>query len=618
MNATQENQKEKEVGILKTKSLRIHFEGGGGGGDMGGDDAENGRLVASTTTKSSGIGELETSKSTSSIGTLQLLVNANEEEVAAVVAPVINDGELRRTRQKELQARTPKARQEQSETTKKEQTTVGDDVGTTELVPGVNSKPTLQLHISLHSANDNSTAMSDNCISADQDEEQGNAPFAPNFAPKALPPNASALKRMRQRACGRIGYCIIMVATTIIIVASVLGATQYEAPPDPTLYPTISPSSSATPVMGLDSPSTHPTAAPTRSLDPLLDDLPAYTLASLKNSSTPQSKAMLWLQNHNNVTNLPEWRKKQLFALATFYFAYEGPNWAEPIRDGWMGYNVDECFWHSSYFGLLFEDWRQMKQITHDMKPCNANGEIQSLLLGGLGHAGHSPHIPSEISLLTSLSILALPSNNVTLLVDLLPIETLQQMPNLSILNLRKNNLSGTIPSEIGMLSNLHSLSLSSNALSGTIPTEIGMLQQIEVLNLHNNKLTGVIPTELGMMTNMIDLAIHSSPLTGIIPTELGDCTTLVQLSVFNTSLSGSIPQEVGLLVKNHNLARLLLHRNSKMTGTVPKALCFLDRPSCSTAETFFDYDVNEYASECKLEFGCTPLLCGCGCICSL
>ena len=80
-------------------------------------------------------------------------------------------------------------------------------------------------------------------------------------------------------------------------------------------------------------PTEIPSSAPTGTLDLLVEDLPDYTRESLKNGSSPQWKAYDWLLNHGNITRLPEWRKKQLFALATFYYAFEGPHWPQYIQD---------------------------------------------------------------------------------------------------------------------------------------------------------------------------------------------------------------------------------------------------------------------------------------------
>ena len=64
-------------------------------------------------------------------------------------------------------------------------------------------------------------------------------------------------------------------------------------------------------------------------------------------------------------------------------------------------------------------------------------------------------------------------------------------------LNLSDNQLTGSIPSEIGNLTNLTMLYLYSNQLTGEIPPEIGNLTNLTYLNLSFNQLTGIIPDEI-------------------------------------------------------------------------------------------------------------------------
>ena len=127
------------------------------------------------------------------------------------------------------------------------------------------------------------------------------------------------------------------------------------------------------------------------------------------------------------------------------------------------------------------------------------------------------------------------------------------------ILDLHNNQLSGSIPAELGQLANLEALALSNNQLSGRIPTELGQLANLEVLVLSNNQLSGRIPTELGQLANLHWLALFDNQLSGPIPPELGQLKPLSQLAIANNQFSGRIPAELGQLV---NLAGLFLHNN--------------------------------------------------------
>ena len=70
-------------------------------------------------------------------------------------------------------------------------------------------------------------------------------------------------------------------------------------------------------------------------------------------------------------------------------------------------------------------------------------------------------------------------------------------------INLEGNNLTGTIPAELGNLSHLTHLYLASNRLSGPIPPELGDLSNLSQLTLADNQLSGAIPSELGNLSNL-------------------------------------------------------------------------------------------------------------------
>ena len=79
-------------------------------------------------------------------------------------------------------------------------------------------------------------------------------------------------------------------------------------------------------------------------------------------------------------------------------------------------------------------------------------------------------------------------------------------------MNLSRNNLSGSIPERIGMLSLLESLDLSWNELSGVIPQSISNLPCLSTLNLSNYHLWGEIPTGSQLQT-LVDPSIYGNNL---------------------------------------------------------------------------------------------------------
>ncbi|MCH7670191.1 MAG: leucine-rich repeat domain-containing protein [Acidobacteria bacterium] len=59
------------------------------------------------------------------------------------------------------------------------------------------------------------------------------------------------------------------------------------------------------------------------------------------------------------------------------------------------------------------------------------------------------------------------------------------------------NQLSGSIPAELGNLTNLEFLFLGGNQLSGSIPAELGNLTNLDFLDLCGNQLSGAVPVTL-------------------------------------------------------------------------------------------------------------------------
>jgi len=107
-------------------------------------------------------------------------------------------------------------------------------------------------------------------------------------------------------------------------------------------------------------------------------------------------------------------------------------------------------------------------------------------------------------------------------------------------LDLYDNSLSGSLPSELGLLTDLQILRLASNALSGSLPSELGLLTDLQVLRFNHNTLSGNLPSELGLFENLQRLYLDSNSLVGSIPSELELLTSLQVLHFYDNSLIGT------------------------------------------------------------------------------
>jgi len=174
--------------------------------------------------------------------------------------------------------------------------------------------------------------------------------------------------------------------------------------------------------------------------------------------------------------------------------------------------------------------------------------------------------IPPELGSLTNLKALTLASNE---LGGTIP-SKLGSLTNLESLQLWNNQLSGPIPPALGNLTNLEWLSFGDNQLEGMIPSELSRLNNLSILELEDNKLSGTIPPELGNLTRLTWLALWGNQLEGVIPPELGNLTNLTHLNLSENQLSGTIPSELGNLIR---LEAWLSLDGNQLEGVIPSEL---------------------------------------------
>ncbi|CAN4095734.1 unnamed protein product [Withania somnifera] len=134
-------------------------------------------------------------------------------------------------------------------------------------------------------------------------------------------------------------------------------------------------------------------------------------------------------------------------------------------------------------------------------------------------------------------------------------------------INLDSLGLAGVLPSDLNQLSNLKSFSLRKNALSGTLPSFANMSNLAE-LYLDNNGFTSVPQDFLLGVTSLQTLSISEngklSPWQ--IPSYLTDSVNLGNVDASNASIFGVIPDFFGSFA---NLQDLRLSYNN-LTGSLP------------------------------------------------
>ena len=77
------------------------------------------------------------------------------------------------------------------------------------------------------------------------------------------------------------------------------------------------------------------------------------------------------------------------------------------------------------------------------------------------------------------------------------------------------NGITGTIPTEFGLLTHLSSLKFSQNHLRGTLPSELGNLQKVSLMAISRNGVSGSLATELARIASLEQLYVQNTWLTG-------------------------------------------------------------------------------------------------------
>ncbi|XP_072070884.1 probable LRR receptor-like serine/threonine-protein kinase At1g06840 isoform X2 [Arachis hypogaea] len=142
-------------------------------------------------------------------------------------------------------------------------------------------------------------------------------------------------------------------------------------------------------------------------------------------------------------------------------------------------------------------------------------------------------------------------------------------------LNFMWNNITGSIPREIGNITSLRLLLLNGNALSGNLPYELGNLQNLNRFQVDQNQLSGPIPPSFANLSSVKHIHMNNNSFSGQIPPKLSNLSNLLHLLLDTNNLSGYLPPEFSMLPQ----LRILQLDNNHFTGSrVPSSYANLSR----------------------------------------
>ncbi|KAH0886692.1 hypothetical protein HID58_062788, partial [Brassica napus] len=116
---------------------------------------------------------------------------------------------------------------------------------------------------------------------------------------------------------------------------------------------------------------------------------------------------------------------------------------------------------------------------------------------------------------------------------------------------------------------------ISGNRFEGQIPGSIGLLKTLIALNLSNNAFSGHIPLSLANATELESLDLSGNQLSGTIPIGLGSLSFLAFINVSHYQLKGEIPQGTQIIGQHKSS----FEGNAGLCGLPLQETCFAPPP---------------------------------------
>jgi hypothetical protein len=209
---------------------------------------------------------------------------------------------------------------------------------------------------------------------------------------------------------------------------------------------------------------------------------------------------------------------------------------------------------------------------------------VTELRLNGVGLRGTIPDVVFHLPYLRALAISHNPvdivlekvgnAQNLEVLLmsetEARSIEGIQNAPpTLTEFHAALNQITGTFPSNLELLSNLVILDVHGNQLTSKIPEGISNMISLRQLRASQNLFTGTLPTEIGLLGNLTDLELQGNSLSGVLPTELG-LLSMLQLLDLSMQLSDNKFAGPLLSFEANSMLRVLILSENVLAGTIP------------------------------------------------
>ncbi|KAE8694996.1 Leucine-rich repeat receptor-like protein kinase PXC2 [Hibiscus syriacus] len=198
--------------------------------------------------------------------------------------------------------------------------------------------------------------------------------------------------------------------------------------------------------------------------------------------------------------------------------------------------------------GLSDPNAKLQSWSSDDNDPCNWLGvkcdpttyRVTELHLDGLALSGH---VGRGLLRLQFLQILSLSKNNLTGTVN----SELSHIGSLRVIDLRENCLSGSIPDEFfAQCGSLRSVSFARNNLTGQLPGSLSSCSKLVEANFSSNRISGRLPSGIWYLRSLQSFDISGNLLEGEMPDGMSNLYDLRLIDLRNNRFSGRIPGDIG------------------------------------------------------------------------
>lgn len=305
---------------------------------------------------------------------------------------------------------------------------------------------------------------------------------------------------------------------------------------------------------------------------------------SLSNTASNQYHAAEWLAQLDE-RNLPVpspltlgtaegYRFGARYILALLWYALGGSTW--DVQIGFL-LELDACLWNS----LVPYGTATGTQLFRTGVYCDNNAFPMLLILESNNLKGT---LPTEIAMLTTLQYFDVGGNYIK--GELYP--EICNLNKLNFLGMANNGFAGSLPTCLSRMTDLAYLLLSNNQFSGQLP-DLTNLTKMNSLYLDSNRLLGDITSAFNTMHSLVELIVEDNQFTANLDGSfLSQSSQLQILDVSGMSLRGQFP---GHLLSTGNLTIFDFHDNL-LTGTIPSDI------SDNSHLRFLAFQQNKFAGD--------------------